>query len=216
MKASKRKVASKPTLPEPRFAESYLHRAGEVLRKISPTEIEAVTQRLLDAYHRGAHVFLAGNGGSAALASHFACDLSKTVLGSNCTTAGKRFRVTSLSDAIPILTAWANDVSYDQIFAQPLRALANEGDLLLCISASGNSPNILEAVRVAKEMRMNSVALLGFKGGKARDMVDDSILVPVLDYGLSEAAHDVIAHLITTWLTNAIKGEEAAPLRVVA
>lgn len=194
-----------PEWPTADFNKSYLDAAIATLRSISPVAVQRLAARLLDAYVRGAQVFVAGNGGSAALASHFVCDLSKGVLGKDALRARRRFRAISLSDNTAVMTAWGNDTRYEEIFAQQVRAMGQPGDLLLVISASGNSPNILEAIRVARDQEMATIAWLGFDGGKAKSMVDDYVCVGVNDYGLAEAAHDVIAHLLTSWLTRALE-----------
>jgi D-sedoheptulose 7-phosphate isomerase len=182
------------------FSERYLDAMGGCLGQISIEEIERFHQELLSAYQRDAQVFLVGNGGSASLCSHLACDLGKTLLGKDPTREQKRFRVLSLCDNLSLLTAWANDVSYDCVFAEQVKAFGRREDLLIAITGSGNSPNILAAVRTAKSMGLRTFGWLGFDGGKARALLDDSILVPVDDYGLVESAHGVLTHLCTAWL----------------
>lgn len=182
------------------FSEEYLQAMEGCLGQISIAEIERFNQELLSAYERDAQVFLVGNGGSASLCSHLACDLGKTLLGKDPTNAKERFRVLSLCDNLALLTAWANDVSYDCVFAEQIKAFGRQGDLLIAITGSGNSPNILGAVRAARDMGMRTLGWLGFDGGQARALLDDSILVPVNDYGLVESAHGVLTHLCTAWL----------------
>lgn len=196
--------------PAREFSERYLKAAADCLKQLSAGDIAKVSRVLLDAYERGAQVFIIGNGGSAALASHFACDLAKTVLGKNIESTSKRFRAISLCDNVAVMTAWANDVAYERIFSEQLKALAQPGDVLLVITGSGNSPNVLEAVRMAKSLGLHTIGWLGFDGGKARAQLDDYILVPVHDYGLVEAGHDVLAHLITAWLMAAVAAERKA------
>ncbi|MBI4509578.1 MAG: SIS domain-containing protein, partial [Deltaproteobacteria bacterium] len=125
----------------------------------------------------------------------------------NPTTAKKRFRVISMCDNLSLLTAWANDVSFDTVFAEQLKGLARPGDVLLVITGSGNSPNILRALETAQEVGMKTLGWLGFDGGKALSLCDRSILVRTHDYGLVESAHAVLTHLITSWLMGCRGGE---------
>lgn len=185
------------------FVDSYLHEFNKLMASIPSSSIVAANAALLDAFRAGAWVFVAGNGGSASLASHFACDLEKTTSGKSPRTVAKRFQVMSLVDNVASLTAWANDETYDCVFAERLRGRARSGDVLVVISASGNSPNIIEALQSAREIGMTTIGWLGFSGGRALSMCDIPIHVPSHDYGFVEGAHGVIAHLMTSWLTQA-------------
>lgn len=159
------------------------------------------------AYREGRQVFLIGNGGSASTASHIACDLQKSTLPklghTESPVAAKhlgRFRVISLCDNTEIITAWANDVSYEVIFSEQLKTLAHEHDMLIAISASGNSPNIIRAVEVAKLKGMTVIGLSGFTGGKLQMMADVPVHVDSHDYGIVENAHLMFGHLATKYL----------------
>ena len=171
-----------------------------VLDDLPVESIEQVVSRLHDAYVRDRQVFVAGNGGSAATASHMACDLSKTVLGSPPAASVRRFRVQALTDNVSLMTAWGNDVHYDCIFAEQIRGLARRGDVLLVISGSGNSANIIQAVRTARDLGLSTIGLLGFDGGRVRGMLDHSVTVESEDYGFIEDAHMVLVHLVTAYL----------------
>jgi D-sedoheptulose 7-phosphate isomerase len=186
------------------FIRNYLAECENAVRTLPADAIDDVGLVLLEAYERGATVFVVGNGGSASLASHLACDLAKNATQH----AGDvpRFRVMSL-DNPAMLTAYANDVSYDAVFAEPLRTYAQEGDVLVVISASGNSPNVVRALEVAEEIGMNTVAWTGFSGGKCAEMAEYVVHVPVKDYGIVESAHTIVAHLVTKWITAAIADE---------
>jgi D-sedoheptulose 7-phosphate isomerase len=186
------------------FIDQYLRQFGEVMRKVSQDQINTASAALFDAFERGAWVFVAGNGGSASLASHLACDLEKTVSGKDPRAAKKRFRVQSLVDNTARLTAWANDETYDCVFSEPLVNQASPGDVLVVISASGNSPNVIAALETARELGMVTLGCLGFAGGKALALCDHPILVPSSDYGIVEGAHGVVSHLLTSWLTRAV------------
>lgn len=186
-------------LPVREFIESYVAEMSVHLSRISADAIVIASDRLLGAYRQGAQVLVAGNGGSASTASHFACDLGKTVLGANPTTRSSRFRVVSLADNVSLLTAWANDEGYDTVFAEQVKALGQSSDVLVVLSVSGNSPNVLEALRVARDRGMTTIGLLGADGGEAATLVDDAIIVDSDDYGHVESAHLVLAHLLTEW-----------------
>lgn len=186
------------------FIEAYLAQFNEAVRRVSLDEIARANHALLNAFERGAWVFVAGNGGSASMASHLACDLEKTVSGKDPRSAKKRFRVQSLVDNVARLTAWANDETYDCVFSEPLRNQASANDVLVVVTASGNSPNVLAALETARDMGLVTIGCLGFDGGKAAALCDIPLLVPVFDYGIVEGAHGVIAHLMTSWLTRAV------------
>ena len=180
-------------------------------------------QLIEKAYHECRQVFLIGNGGSASTASHIACDLQKGTLtyGHGSAFVGhvntvvtrhseaqpknpRRFRVTSLCDNTELITAWANDSGYEVIFSEQLKTFAEEGDLLIAISASGNSPNIIRAVDVAKLKGMKVIGLTGFAGGKLRELADVPIHVESKDYGIIENCHLIFGHLATKYLQDLV------------
>jgi D-sedoheptulose 7-phosphate isomerase len=152
--------------------------------------LEAAATMLLECQARGRVVFIAGNGGSAATASHFACDLAKGTRRNGPPT----FRVVALTDSLPVLTAWANDNGYDRIFAEQLLSLARPGDLLVLISASGNSPNILAAAEEARTLGVTTIGLTGRTGGNMAALVDLAVRVPSDQIEVVEDAHLVVAH----------------------
>lgn len=166
---------------------------ASAVSNLETDELGRALDILVRAWDRGATVFICGNGGSASSASHFATDLMKTAIP-----AGARsLRAIALGDNPALLTALANDIAYDEVFAQPLRSFADAGDVLVTISASGNSPNILAALQAAGECGVERIALTGFSGGAARDLADVAIHVPVSDYGIVETAHCAATHLLT-------------------
>ncbi len=174
----------------------YFELHGKVLRELPYGLIEQISLRLLHAYQEGRRVYLFGNGGSAALASHFACDLGKgTVLPRN---PQKRLQVMSLTDNLPLLTAWANDTSYDQVFAEQLRNLIQSGDIAIAISASGNSPNVVLALQVARELGALNIGLSGYQGGKMKALCDLCVVVPSDNMQIIEDLHVGIAHAVFT------------------
>lgn len=184
------------------FAGAYIDYLAQVLKGIDVDAIARFIETLLDARARGATVFFIGNGGSAATASHFANDLA---IGTN--SYHKPFRVISLTDNQAIITAIANDFGYLEIFERQLRVLGTPGDVLVAISASGNSPNLLSALEYAKSVGIKTVAITAFDGGKMKVAADEGIHVPTApkEYGPAEDAHMMLDHLVGAYLMRAIK-----------
>ena len=168
---------------------------GALQRALKGLDLEAV-QRGRDACaavrDAGGRIFVCGNGGSAATASHLANDLGK---GASYGRA-QRFKVIALTDNVPWMTALANDVSYDEVFSEQLENFAEAGDLLIAISGSGNSANVLRAIEVARKRGLVTVGLTGFGGGKLADMVDHPVVVDSHHMGRVEDVHMIIVHLI--------------------
>jgi len=186
------------------FSRAYLDYLGGVLKKIDVEEIAGFIKILLAARDRGATVFFIGNGGSAATASHFANDLA---IGTN--SYSKPFRVVSLTDNHAILTAIGNDFGFEEIFIRQLKVLAKAGDVVVGISASGNSPNLVRAFEYAKSVGIETVAITAFDGGKLKKMRDAGIHVPTgpKEYGPAEDAHMVIDHLVGAYLIRLVRAE---------
>ncbi len=151
---------------------------------------------IVRAEKAGRQVFVMGNGGSAATASHIACDLCKTA----ATPKGPRLRCISLADNVSFITAIGNDLSFDDIFSRQLENLVQEGDVVVLVSGSGNSPNLLKAARFAKERGATVASLLGFDGGKLLAQSDISVLVASDQYGVIEDLHLSIGHILTFFL----------------
>jgi D-sedoheptulose 7-phosphate isomerase len=182
------------------YIPEYLDGFAKVVTAIDPHSLNEIATRVCAAYDEGRRLFIAGNGGSAAIASHAVADFAKTMLGKQIPSGAKRFAAISLVDNAPLLTAWGNDVGYDTVFAEQLRNLAQPNDVLFVISSSGNSPNILRAIETAKELRVETIGLFGFDGGKAAAMVDHAVIVRSDHYGYIEDAHMVTMHLVTDLL----------------
>ena len=184
------------------FAGAYIKYLQSVLQRIDAAEVGRFIETLLDARERGVTVFFMGNGGSAATASHFANDLS---IGTN--DYEKPFRAMSLTDNVPIITAIGNDFGYEEIFVRQLRILGKKGDVLVGISASGNSPNLLKAFDYARSAGIRTVAITAFDGGKMKSIADEGIHVPTeaREYGPAEDAHMVLDHLVGAYLMRHIK-----------
>lgn len=171
----------------------------ELTATMQQLPIEAI-ERLVDLLHaarlQGRQVFLLGNGGSAATASHFACDLAKNTIADGL----PHFRALSLADNAALMTAWANDTAYDNLFCGQLQCLLQPDDLVVGISASGNSPNVLRAMEMARTRGAVTVGLTGFAGGRLKDLVDLAIVVPSQRMEQIEDLHLVLEHLVVTAL----------------
>lgn len=182
------------------FVLGYLTQVRRCLEALPVADVARLIEALQQAYEADRQVYIIGNGGSAATASHMACDLAKNVYPPADTGFVRRFRVSSLTDNVALITALANDCGYERVFSEQLRNLIQPDDLLIAISASGNSPNILDAILLAREKGARTAALLGFGGGRARDMVDVAIVVDSSDYGHVEDLHLLLNHLVATWM----------------
>ena len=174
----------------------YLDEVRDTLDLLPLERIQEVVDLLLSANYAGSTVFIMGNGGSAATASHFACDLAKGTI----TPGRPRFRVVALTDNVPLMTAWSNDVSYDNVFADQLSGLMRQADVVVAFSGSGNSPNVLQAVEVARRMEGVTIGFSGFAGGRLSTLVDLPVVVPCDCMEQIEDVHVVLCHLICTVL----------------
>ena len=180
------------------IAAQYVRELEQLLRDLDLDAVGRVVQRLRQVRDSEGTVYVAGNGGSAATASHLANDLGKATKAS-----GRAFMsVMCMSDNVSWLTALANDEGYDRVFSGQLENFAGACDLFLAISASGNSPNLLEAVELARARKVATVALVGFDGGRLKGLVDEAVWLPTEkgQYGLVETAHTVVCDILTTCL----------------
>jgi D-sedoheptulose 7-phosphate isomerase len=182
------------------FVTGYLGEIRRCVEALPMSDVAQFLECLERAYRDDRQVYIIGNGGSAATASHMACDLAKNVYPASSFGTVRRFRVSSLTDNVALITALANDCGYERVFSEQLTNVLQEGDLLIAISASGNSPNILDALALARERRARTAALLGFDGGRARHMVDVALVVGSNDYGHVEDLHLVVNHLAAAWM----------------
>jgi len=195
-------------------SRSYFGHYDGVLSKLPHSQVELAADKLNDVYEDGRRVFIFGNGGSAALASHFACDLGKgTVMPGS---SHKRFKVMSLTDNMPLLTAWANDTSYGQVFAEQLRNFVQPGDIAFAISGSGNSPNILLGLDAAREAGAFNIGLAGFKGGKMKALCDLCIVIPSDNMQIIEDLHVSVSHALFTLVRHRIQTRSAEVHTMVA
>ena len=179
-------------------ARAFLDRVGEELRRIDVAEVKALADAIAACYHHDRTVFLCGNGGSGSNASHFCEDLGKGTLKREDFDRDdrRRLRVLSLTDNTPYILAWANDEGFDRVFAEQLKNLASPGDLLIAISGSGNSPNILRAVEWANKSSLTTFGCTGYSGGKLRGLVQQCLHVPLDDMGMVETIHLAAFHWV--------------------
>ena len=186
-------------------AEEYLNYFKKTLEYLDLKDLNDIINTLLKAYKEDKQIFIMGNGGSAVLASHFACDLGKGTLQNVYDDKEKRFRVISLTDNIALMTAYSNDLDYEHVFSQQLKNLVNANDVVIGISASGNSKNVINAIHLAKKNKAITKGLLGFDGGKLRDLVDFKIVVKNYHYGMVEDVHSALQHMICSMIREKFK-----------
>jgi len=174
------------------FPELYKADLLKAIESIDLGKVDQAIEWFREARDAGRHIFVCGNGGSASTASHFACDIVK-----GCSfNRDARFRIMALTDQLPTITAYANDVSYDVVFAEQLKNFAERDDLVMAISGSGNSPNVLHAIDYANSIGCRTIALTGRDGGKLGPKAQLNIQVPVAHMGRIEDAHMNICHMI--------------------
>lgn len=170
----------------------YLNRDIEAFNKLNIDEINTAMEAIYHAWERGSTIYVMGNGGSAATASHMVCDFNKGV----SLNTGRKFKLICLNDNIPIITAIANDISYDKIFELQLKDVVTKDDLVLAISGSGNSKNIINAVTYAKSIGTKIIGITGYHGGKLRELADYHLHVPVDDMQITEDFHMIFVHMM--------------------
>jgi D-sedoheptulose 7-phosphate isomerase len=212
--ASRRRITtSSATSVEVPRVEIYLQKVSLVLRRLPFAQIDRVTDVLWNAYQDNRSVYLFGNGGSAALASHCACDFGKgTVVNGN-----RRFRVLALTDNVPLVTAWANDARYDDIFSEQLRSLLQAKDVIFAISGSGNSQNVLNGLKAGRELGAYTIGLTGFQGGKMKALCDICVVIPSDNMQVIEDLHLSVTHSIFTSFRERLEHRVSAiapPLKV--
>jgi len=172
---------------------AYLDTLRNLLSEISIEQIDDVLEVFERAYRDDRTIFICGNGGSASTASHWVCDFSKGTVAAK----GKRMRMICLGDNLPMLTAYANDVNYESVFAEPVRTYVRPHDVVVLLTASGNSPNVLEAAKAAREVGATTIGLIGFGGGKLAELVDHQVTVNCREYGPVEDLHLILDHIVS-------------------
>lgn len=223
--ANVRRMAAGPVKPalERSLTESnhgYATYLAELKRVLDGLPIEPAARAadiLFRAYQTDHTVFLFGNGGSAALASHMAADLGKGTHqpGPDWMSSVKRLKVLSVTDNVPLLTAWGNDTAYEQVFAEQIENFIQAGDVAFAISGSGNSPNVLRALELARRKGAVTVGLGGFGGGKMKSILDCPIIVPSDNMQRIEDAHVILAHMIFLDLKRRIENDARAKFAAV-
>jgi D-sedoheptulose 7-phosphate isomerase len=189
--------------------EPYLQRLKAEIDRVDRAEITRLADLLFEAWQQGRFLFVLGNGGSACLASHIAEDLGKgAIRQADLKDENKRrLKVLSLTDNVGWITALGNDVGYDQVFVQQLMNYGQKGDLLIAISGSGNSPNVLSAVDWANRHGLKTVGMTGYSGGKLRQMQQAGVHVPLDDMGMVESIHACVIHWLVDDLYARVNGE---------
>lgn len=189
-----------------KFVEDYLENLKNLLESIDPRVVLRIIDQLERTVAAGSKIYVAGNGGSAATASHMANDLGAGLRRRNIV----NFDITSLADNTPACTAIANDIGYENIFYMQLKGLLKPGDLLILISCSGNSPNIVKAARYAREVGAVIVGITGFDGGELKRLSDENFHVqtPKGNYGLVEDVHMILDHMLYSYYIAAFEGKQ--------
>jgi phosphoheptose isomerase len=209
-------IDARTTFPDVPYADagSFFDAYGEETRRAASTiprdALDRAAALLLDAYTRDAIVFSCGNGGSAAIANHAQCDQVKGVRSKTDLTP----RFVSLNGNVELITAIANDFTYDDVFAYQLQSQARPGDVLIAISSSGRSPNIVRALTWAREHEVRTLALTGFDGGDARTLADVSVHVDCANYGVIEDLHQAVMHALAQYIQQSRMSADAISSRI--
>ncbi len=176
--------------------QNYISHLQGVLERLTLPDVRRSIDVIMEAYYAEKQIFVIGNGGSASTASHLACDLGK-----GTSIPGKpRFRVISLTDNVATMSAWSNDVSYEDVFVEQLKNLVNPEDVVIGISASGNSENVIRAIRHAKDIGCKTIGWSGFGGGTLATICDDNVVVDSNRYGPVEDVHLILNHVLHAWI----------------
>jgi D-sedoheptulose 7-phosphate isomerase len=186
------------------YLEIFLNQVIDALRNVPKGEIAKAVNIIQATYERDGRIYIFGNGGSLAIATHWVSDFNKTVFSHNLDSDTRRFQAIRLPSTESEITAWANDVGYDMIFAGPLKNYIRESDTIIAISSSGNSPNIIKAVELARAHQVPVIGLSGFDGGKLNELSDAKIVVKTKkgEYGVVESVHGTILHLINSYFVD--------------
>lgn len=183
---------------------AYFDKVAATLKKLDQEVLDKLVQIILDCRDRGNTIYIFGNGGSAATASHIAGDFLKGISYQ----LDKRFRVVCLSDNIPGTSAISNDLSYDEVFIESLKTFLNKDDVVIGISGSGNSVNVVKAMQYASTAQAKTIAICGYNGGKIKDIADLAVHTPVDDMEVTEDIHLIIFHAIKQIINRKLKGDD--------
>ena len=178
------------------YMDAYVEQLQKAMLEVDRTSVEAAAEIFNAAYQQGRIVYVCGNGGSAAIANHMVCDHGKLIQ----TDTALLPIVHSLCNSNELMTAIANDISFEEIFSYPLRSMGKKNDVLLTISGSGNSPNIIKAIEAAKELGMHVISFTGFSGGKSAGLADVNVHVPCDNYGIAEDIHQSLMQIIAQYI----------------
>lgn len=184
-----------------KYIQQFSEKAITALKKLPVKEIAKALNILQGVYERDGRIYVFGNGGSLALASHWVSDFNKTVFSNYLGKHSRRFQAIRVPSTEEELTAWANDIGFDMVFAGPLKNYIQDSDVVIAISSSGNSPNVIKAVNLAKERLVPVIGLSGFDGGQLNKLANAKICIPTEkgDYELVEGIHDVVLHMMTKY-----------------
>jgi D-sedoheptulose 7-phosphate isomerase len=174
------------------FVAEYKEDLIQAINHLELDKVDQAVQWFREAQQNGRHIFTCGNGGSAASASHVVCDILKGASYGR----EKRYKILALTDSLSTLTAYSNDVGFEHVFVEQLKNFAGPGDVLLCISGSGNSPNVIRAIEYAKKIGCKTIAMTGRDGGQLGPLADLNIQVPIQHMGRIEDAHMIACHMI--------------------
>ncbi|MGE5286765.1 MAG: SIS domain-containing protein [Micromonosporaceae bacterium] len=194
----------------PSFFDTYAEETARAWKTIDPAALARAAEILLDVYTRDAGVFSCGNGGSASIANHLQCDHVKGVRTATDLTP----RVVSLSSNVELLSAIANDLGYENVFAYQLQSQSRPGDALIAVSSSGRSPNIVHALTWAREHGLRTIALTGFDGGAARTVAEVAVHVSCTNYGIVEDLHQAVMHGLAQYIRQSRMTSEAISANV--
>lgn len=189
------------------YLDSYAEFLRQGLESVDRSALRSVVRELTEVYRLRRTVWVCGNGGSASISDHFACDHLKGI----STNTALRPRVLSLSSNAALLTAIGNDLSFDRVFEYQLASLAQSGDVLIAVSSSGNSPNIVRAVNIAKSLGLRTIGFVGFDGGELLKIADHALHVKVANYGVVEDAHQSLMHVLAQFIRLAALEDGVVP-----
>lgn len=192
------------------FIESYFHDVADSLKTIDAGLVSELTEEIMNVWLREGTIYIMGNGGSAATASHFACDLSKLTISSG----RRRMKAVSLCDNVPILTAWANDTHYEQVFVEQLVPFLEQKDLVIAISASGNSKNVMKALQYTGTVGAKTASMCGFQGGEASRITDYPIITYSDSMQVIEDSHSLLCHGISLDVCQLLKNAQRERLTI--
>lgn len=183
------------------FITKYINKSVKILKKLPTKEIAKAMNILQATYERDGRIYVFGNGGSLSMATHWVSDFNKTVFSHHLDQNIRRFQAIRLPTTEEELTAWANDVGFEMVFAGPLQNYLRDGDTIIAISSSGNSPNVIKAAKIARKYKIPIIGITGFDGGKLNKLADAKVLVRTEKgaYELAEGIHSVILHLMTKY-----------------